>query len=271
MNILNTYARTALALLTGERCVVCGTYGTASLCPECLLRMPYACFRGTEANPVELLFWGQIPVMRASSMLTFQPGNEVGRLIHAIKYDGRKDLAVEMGRCMAQELLPTGFFDGMDHLQPVPLHPNRQRQRGYNQSEELARGIAEVTGLPLGHFVKRVVDNVSQTHIEHHERHDNVKDIFVRDETELKTRQPRHVLIVDDVITTGATTTSCAKALAGITDDIRQSTPGLSISVLSLAFAGAAHMGRSQDPAGLAAKHEVSNADFRERMTRPLF
>lgn len=271
MNILNTYARTALALLTGERCVVCSTYGPSGLCPECLVRLPYACFRGAAANPVELLFWGQLPVMRASSTLTFQPGNEVGRLIHAIKYGGRKDLAVEMGRSMAQELLPTGFFDGIDHLQPVPLHPNRQRERGYNQSEELARGIAEVTGLPLGHFVRRIVDNVSQTHIEHHERQANVKGIFALDEAAFQARQPRHVLIVDDVITTGATTASCARALAGITDDIRQSTPGLSISILSLAFAGAAHVGRSQDPAGLAAKHEVSNADFRERMTRPLF
>lgn len=133
-----------------------------------------------------------------------------------------------MGRCMASELLPSGFFEGVDVLLPVPLHRKRQRKRGYNQSEWIARGVAAVVGLPVcTAAVERTANTDTQTHKSAFERWQNVEGIF-------EIRQPevlegKHVLIIDDVLTTGATTVGCASCLLQV--------KGVRISVLTLAMA----------------------------------
>lgn len=130
---------------------------------------------------------------------------------------------------MAQDLLDTDFFDGIDFIVPVPLHRKKMRQRGYNQSAELAHGIAELTGLPVREdLVSRVVDTPTQTRLTAEERRENVRDAF-------RLLQPaavanRHILLVDDVLTTNATILSCAEELVKAT--------GVRISVLTLALAG---------------------------------
>lgn len=263
---LRTYARTALALLTGERCVVCGdVLAGAGICPKCLLQLPFANIRGATGNPIERLFWGVVPIVRANALLTYHPGDSVEPIIHAIKYHGRSDLAVDMGRHMAQELLATGFFDGIDYLQPVPLHPHRQRTRGYNQSERLARGISELTGIPIADFVRRTKDNKSQTKMAHEERQENVSGIFEVNTDELRAKHPKHILFIDDVVTTGSTIISCMKAATGTTEAPSISTSSFRVSVLALAFAGQLHVGRlfTQD-VGLD-DATVSNSEFRER------
>lgn len=245
MTRLQTYARTALALLLGERCVVCGDFlPGAMVCPKCTLKIPYYHASGERGNPLERLFWGRVPVSRAHAMMVYHPGNDTGRILHAIKYRGRSDLACEMGRWVAQELSSTDFFEGIDALQPVPLHPIRQRERGYNQSECIARGIAELTGLPIVSLVKRICNNTSQTQLSHEERQANVEGIFAPDHDALRRLQPRHVLIVDDVITTGATTVHCAQALTGLPGDAIAPAPHLKVSFVALALAGHASPGR---------------------------
>lgn len=259
---LKTYTRAALALLLGERCVVCGRpiVGTG-LCPKCLLRLPYINIKGVDANPIERLFWGSVPVVRASASMTYQPGFEADKILHAIKYKNHPLLAVEMGRIMAQEHIRHGFFEGIGAIVPVPLHPKRLHKRGYNQSERLAQGIAEVTGLPIVELVRRTKDNISQTTLNHDERAENVKGIFAADEAKLQTFSGRHILIVDDVITTGATTISCARTLAD---------KGLRISFLALAFAGRLHVGRLTYAELHKEDKTIDNSEFRERQSQSL-
>lgn len=265
---LRTYARTALALLLGERCVVCGeVLAGAGICPKCLLQLPYINIRGAAGNPIERLFWGIAPIVRANALLAYRPANNAEAIIHAIKYHDRSDLAIEVGRHMAQEVIDTGFFDGIDYLQPIPLHPHRQRQRGYNQSERLARGISELTGIPIGNFVRRTANNKSQTKLTHEERSANVKGIFAANTGELQDKQPKHVLFIDDVITTGSTTISCIRAVLegakdqGIDTDARC----LQVSVMSLAYAGPLHIGRLFSEDTTSEDATVSNQEFRER------
>lgn len=237
-----------------------------------MLRLPYLYIRGVADNPIERLFWGKVPIERASSMLIYHPGNTVEHIIHAIKYGGQDTLAVDFGRRMAQELLGTGFFDGIDYLQPIPLHPNRQRSRGYNQSECLAQGIAQLTGLPIGRFVKRIKDNVSQTQLSSGERKANVQAIFAPNTDELRAKRPRHLLFVDDVITTGSTAISCISALTGQPGD----TPGnlfatdLRVSILSLGYAGTLRAGRVSGKRMQTAPEVVQDNEFKDRQYRSL-
>lgn len=271
MHSITTYARTALALLLGERCVVCGRPQAGStLCPRCLLQLPYINIKGVEGNAIERLFWGVTPVVRASAMLAYRPGYDVERLIHSIKYSGHRRLAVEMGRWMAQELAATDFFSGIDYVQPVPLHRNRMATRGYNQSERLARGIADATGLPIGSFAKRRVDNVSQTRLSHDERRQNVEDIFAPIMSNIERHRPRHILIVDDVITTGSTAISCAQSIASAFACTDGGEPPVRFSFLALAYAGALHAGRLSTAELRRPVLEESAEAFRERLFSPL-
>ena len=134
-----------------------------------------------------------------------------------------------MGRMMAEELKATSFFDGIDLIVPIPLSRKKERQRGYNQSEWIAWGISEATGIPTDTTsVVRTKSNPSQTTLDHRQRRENVRDIFaVRHPGSL---EGRHILLVDDVITTGATMLSCAETIARACR--------VRFSVLSLAWAG---------------------------------
>ena len=132
-----------------------------------------------------------------------------------------------MGRCMAAELLPTGFFEDVDVVIPVPLHPRKQRARGYNQSEWIARGVSAVTGIPIDtESILRKKNTETQTRKSVFERRDNVEGIFELQHPE--TLAGKHILIVDDVLTTGSTTLACASCLVDV-EDIR-------ISILTLAM-----------------------------------
>ena len=139
------------------------------------------------------------------------------------------DLGETMGRFMAAELAATGFFRGIDVIIPVPLHPRKQKLRGYNQSECIARGVSAVTGIPIDvSSVLRRRHTETQTRKSAYERWENVDGIFLL-------RYPerfvgKHILIVDDVLTTGATTTACADALKDV--------GGVHVSILTLAVAG---------------------------------
>ena len=120
------------------------------LCIRCNMNLPRTGFHLRKDNPVECLFWGRIPVLeRASSFLFYRKGSDFRRILHLLKYSGYKELGEVMGRYMAAELISCGFFDHVDVIVPVPLHKKKQKLRGYNQSEWIARGISSVTGIPL--------------------------------------------------------------------------------------------------------------------------
>jgi ComF family protein len=173
------------------------------------------------------LFWHLTPVDKAAAYFFFPPHSEVARLIYEMKYHDRPDVGEDLGRLMAAEMQMAGFFDDIDLLVPVPLSPKRLRQRGYNQSEQLARGISQITGLPVcSGALKRRHFHASQTRLRRLERLDNVDHQFFLADDRLLAH--RHVLLIDDVCTTGATLRASADALAGI--------EGIRISILTLAF-----------------------------------
>lgn len=178
---------------------------------------------------MERQFWGKFPLERATSYFLYHKGSDFRHILHQLKYEGREDIGRTMGRFMAEEIRSSGFFDGVDFIVPVPLHPRKLRERGYNQSERLSEGIAEVTGITMDvRAVCRRVYSQTQTRKSAYERWENVAGIF---EVEHPERYAgKHILLVDDVLTTGSTITACADAFAGV--------EGLRISVLTLAKAG---------------------------------
>ena len=222
----------ALARLFFPRhCVVCGSSllaGADVLCLACNMGMPRTGFHLHRDNPVERMFWGKFPLERATAYFHYAKGSGYRSILHRLKYGGRRDVGEVMGRFMAAELLPSGFFEGIDVVVPVPLHRRKQRMRGYNQSEYIARGISAVTGIPVETgAVARVKDTDTQTRKSVYERWENVRDIFRVSAPGLFAG--KHLLLVDDVLTTGATLTACADAFSGV--------EGVRISILALAVA----------------------------------
>lgn len=230
--IFNQWLTDASNLALPRMCEICRhrlLYNESCLCNSCYAQLPFTHMQGKPGNVVEKLFWKQFPIVRASAFLHYQPGAPYTQAIMALKYHHRPQVGVFFGERMAEDLLETDFFEGIDFLIPVPLAQDRLRKRGYNQSETLARGIEKVTGIPVcTDAVTRSISNPSQTHLGATERKENVKGIF--------TLNPNHqldhchVLLIDDILTTGATLISCAQTLAQ-TEDIR-------ISVLTLGLAG---------------------------------
>ncbi len=218
-----------LNLISPDACVVCdGRLGVEEevLCTSCNLHLPRTFFAAQgKDNLMARRFWGRIPIERAAALFYYEAGSEVSRIIYQLKYNGRSDIGEVMGRMAAEEFAANDFFGDIDLIIPVPLAKKRERQRGYNQSESIARGVASVTGLPLVcDAVKRLSFKESQTQKSLRERMENVEDAFQL--TGKVSLQNRHVLMVDDIVTSGATICSCAKPLL--------SAGGLRISVLSL-------------------------------------
>lgn len=218
-------------LLFPRCCLVCN--GPLSekeeyICIGCNIQIPRTDYHQEKDNPVEKLFWGRINIERGTSFFRYAKGSDYNSLLFHLKYKGYKELARFAGRLTAAEIQDSGFFIGMDYIIPVPLHRKKQRIRGYNQSEYFAKGISQVTGIPVQKSnLVRTEERGTQTRKSVLERWENVDGIFCVKYPELLTG--KHILLVDDVLTTGSTLVSCASALnqAGNT----------SISILTLAIA----------------------------------
>lgn len=227
-----SFWRRLLDLISPRMCAVCGHRLSVSeeiVCTKCNFHLPRTGFhKNPYENEMAKLFWAQIPIERATAFFYYEPHAETANIIYQLKYKDYPEIGEVMGRMMAKELMPTGFFDGIDGIVPVPLTKKRQRQRGYNQSLEIARGVGEVTGLPLlKKVVKRVYFKGSQTNLGRWERNENVEKVFeLIDPADI---HDKHLLIVDDVVTTGATVIACSKELV--------KAGNIKISVLSLGFA----------------------------------
>lgn len=218
-----------LDLISPRICVVCGCRLAATenvICNKCNFHLPRIRFSNNlYENEMAKLFWAQIPIERAAALFYYESHAETANIIYQLKYKGHAEIGPIMGRMLATEMRFKNFFDGIDGILPVPLTKKRLRQRGYNQSEEIAKGISEITGLPVyTGIVKRKVFKGSQTHMWRWERQKNVEYAFC-----LVNGEPivgKHILIVDDVVTTGATIIACAKELIKAGD--------VKVSVLSL-------------------------------------
>ncbi len=204
------------AILLPQTCAICGrrlSAGERGICTACTMSLPYTRFGARRDNPVERLFIGRFPLGRATSYIFYNRGTDTRNMLFALKYHHRPETGTELGKRIATELESEGFFDGIDMIVPVPLARKRERHRGYNQSLMLAGGIGEVTGIAVdGTLLVRTVDNPTQTMRTPQERIENVAGIFrTAHEERIK---GMHILLVDDVVTTGATLTACADKLA---------------------------------------------------------
>lgn len=203
--------------------------GEEVLCVRCQADLPRVRTVSFEENDIARIFWGLVPIEKGISFFHYTLHSPHSRILFELKYHNHPEVGKTMGRMMAEELKATNFFNGIDLIVPIPLSRKKERQRGYNQSDWIAWGISEATGIPTDTTsVVRTKSNPSQTTLDHRQRRENVRDIFaVRHPGNL---EGRHILLVDDVITTGATMLSCAEAIARACR--------VRFSVLSLAWAG---------------------------------
>lgn len=219
-------------LLAPRLCTVCGrrlSLTELALCVSCDMHLPRTDFQHhAHDNIMARRFWGIIPVEQAAALFYYEADSNVTNIIYDLKYHDHPETGDEMGQRMAAEFRESGFFDGIDAIVPVPLAKKRQWQRGYNQSLHIAKGISRATGLPiLDKAVRRTKFVKSQTQINHWERQENVERVFKLEAPEAV--RGRHILLVDDVVTTGATMAACARELLKAGD--------VKLSLLSLGFA----------------------------------
>lgn len=223
--------RSFLDLLSPRVCHICGkrlAVTEEEICGVCNWHLPRTHFcENAEDNELARLFWGRFPIEKAASLIFYKPHDEPSQMIYDLKYHGKNHLGIWLGSVLAKEGLTQGFFEGIDVIVPVPISLGRRWNRGYNQSEMIARGISEVTGIPVStKALKRVNFTQSQTHLTSAERVENVEKAF-----RLKKAEDvagKHILLVDDIITTGATITACAKEL--------QKAGNVKFSVMSIGF-----------------------------------
>ena len=206
-----------LDLISPRLCVVCGERLSITeeiICSKCNLHLPRTGYhRDPYENNLAKLFWGQIPIERATALFFYEAHAETANILYDLKYKNHPDIGIVMGRMMAREIQDSGFFEGIDTIVPIPLAKKRQRQRGYNQSLMLAKGVSEITGLPISQkVIRRTVFEGSQTSKGRWERQENVEKVF--ELTDAQSFIGKHLLIIDDVVTTGATIVACAKELA---------------------------------------------------------
>lgn len=230
-----------LDLCSPRTCPGCGHRLAPSenmMCWRCLLHLPQTqFFSHPEDNVMARRLWGRMKVERAAALCYYEPGTEVAQIIHQAKYYGRSDIAVGIGELMGKQMVEHNFFDGIDAIIPIPLAKNRQKSRGYNQSQLIAEGLNTTTRLPIcDKVVERTEFSSSQTHLNSYERQENVAHSFRLSENIIASDwnyhgmdlRGKHLLVVDDVMTTGATIVACATQLEQI--------PEVKISVATVGF-----------------------------------
>ena len=222
-----------ISLLFPKICAACGNSlwkQEETVCLSCEFHLPRTNFHLSLENPVSRLFWGRVTVESASAYLYFNKGNKVQRLIHQLKYKGRKDIGIYLGRQYGMNLRLSPILQTVQLIVPVPLHKKKLLKRGYNQSEQFATGLSESMKVQVNTAaICRNKETETQTKKSRFRRWQNVAEVFeVSDPGSL---EMKHVLLVDDVITTGATLESCIRALSPI--------QGIRISVATIAVAPA--------------------------------
>lgn len=212
-------------------CTGCGnslSQNEKSICLTCLEKLPQTHYHKTAENPIVQKFWGRVPLEFAAAFYFQNKNNITQRLIHQLKYKGKKAIGNELGEIIGYQLQQENtLFPKIDAIIPLPLHPAKEQKRGYNQCQFIADGIAAKLNIPVyNDAVARVVANVSQTQKDKFGRWENVAGIFTVTKPEkIKSKQ---LLLIDDVVTTGSTIESCATAILSI--------PDTKLSVLTLAF-----------------------------------
>lgn len=220
-----------LELFFPTLCITCGDRLITQekfLCMNCWHDLPVTNFHLNTDNKVAQLFWGRAQIENATAFFSYKKGSKYQQLIHFIKYKGLKELGFETGWRLGLVLFNDEKFNSVDIIVPVPLHPKKQRKRGFNQSNWIGNGISEAMNKPVSaENLFRKTYTSTQTKKNRFERWQNVEGIFgVRNQDEFT---GKHILLVDDVVTTGSTLEACVYQLLKLENT--------KVSIAALAFA----------------------------------
>lgn len=212
-------------------CAGCKTVLVANenvICTKCRHEIPLTQHHLNSENEAIKKFYGRIPVEHVSALVYFHKKGIVQELIHCLKYRGQEDIGTVLGEWYAEELISSQLLQTVDTIIPVPLHPKKLRERGYNQVTEFGNALAKKLGIPLNNSILfRQVYSKTQSQKNRLSRTEGIDTIF--DVSFDEKDHNKHFLLIDDVITTGATLEVCAKALLKI--------PGTKISIVCMAMA----------------------------------
>jgi ComF family protein len=231
MKLKDSYLADFVSLLFPELCAACGeslVAGEEIICMDCRFNLPYTNFHLHPDNIVAQQFWGKIKLEAAYSLLYFKKGGKVQNLMHRFKYNGVKQIGNILGNIAGSQLAKNEIFNKVDLIIPVPLHKKRLRQRGYNQSACFAEGLAQQLNAPVEiDNLVRPTATETQTHKSRFDRYGNMQEVFSIKYPERLAG--KHILLVDDVVTTGATLEACGAQLLKI--------DGLKLSIATIAYA----------------------------------
>lgn len=198
------------------------------ICAKCIHELPVTTYHLNNENPVKKVFYGRVEVEHATSLLDFHKKSAVQKLIHQLKYKGQQDIGSFLGKWLGEQMLESDMFSEVDLVVPVPLHKKKLQQRGYNQVENFGREISAVLQIPyIDSALIKTSFSTTQTIKARLARWGNMEESFVLADPAAVSN--RHVLLVDDIITTGATLEACATVL--------KEAGGVKISVATMAIA----------------------------------
>jgi ComF family protein len=224
-SLIKKIASATLDIFYPNQCEICSVdlnLNERHICLNCSYDLPYLSSSQTQQKSLEKLFWGRANIEKVYALFNYQKGNQVQELLHLVKYHQKTKLAAHLGEQLGEEI----DANDLDFIIPVPLHPKKLRKRGFNQSTLIANGIAVSTGVPVNEkWMRRVKHNPSQTTVNKYDRWENVRSIF--EVSQSAKLENAHVLLVDDVLTTGATIEACVHQLLSI--------PGCRVSIATLA------------------------------------
>jgi len=220
-----------IALFYPSTCIVCEKNLLKEedcICTHCLHKIPKTdCFKQAK-NSVSKLFWGRVQLQNAVALYQFHKEGSVQKLIHQLKYEGGESVGVFLGKQLGYELKESSFFSNIDYVIPIPLHPKKEKLRGYNQSKYIAKGIQKILQIKVNtKALIRIENTDSQTRKKRFSRWGNMMNSFALKKPEKLI--DTHILLVDDVVTTGATLEACAQKLLEI--------KGVRVSIATIAVA----------------------------------
>ena len=228
---IRQWLNAAADVVLPRTCPVCGRSLDGDepwLCRRCMAELPRTHYERTDFNTMEQHFAGKVPIERATAYFFYEKGAPYSSILHDIKYHGTPLMGRWLTARAVTDMAGSGFFEGIDVVTAVPLHRSKLAHRGYNQSEYLARGITDALHIPYTEALKAVRPHSTQTHKNAMERWKNIQGNYAL-ANDADRLTGKHILLVDDVITTGSTLTACALLLKQI--------PDVKVSVFTLAAA----------------------------------